>query len=131
LRRKHIPSPDVRRGWRETPGEVKKMIEASRELRKSSIDAEQLLWQLLRNRKFYGYRFKRQYVIKPYIVDFFCSSSKLIIELDGSQHLDNKEYDDNRTLYLECLGYGVIRFWNNEVLQSLNFVLEVIYNKLK
>ncbi len=106
------------------------MIEASRKLRKASTDAEQLLWQQLRNRKFHGYRFKRQHVVKPYIVDFICPSNRLIIEIDGSQHLDNQEYDNDRTAYLESLDYSVIRFWNNEVLQNTNLVLEAIFNSL-
>ena len=106
------------------------MIEFSRELRKNSTIAEQRLWQYLRDRRFRSIKFRRQYVIKPYIVDFVCAEYKLIIEIDGSQHLENQDYDNNRTIYFESLGYKVIRFWNNEILQNMKNVLEAINNEL-
>jgi very-short-patch-repair endonuclease len=74
---------------------------------------------------------KRQYPIGPYIVDFICLSQKLIIELDGSQHLDPIIYDAERTQYLEDFGFRVLRFWNNEVFQQLPSVLLKIDNQLK
>ncbi len=107
------------------------MLEASRNLRKNSTVAERQLWRYLRNKQFCNVKFKRQFIIKPYIVDFVCLECKLIIEVDGSQHLDNELYDRNRTIYLESLQYKVIRFWNNEVLQNIPAVLEKIYNELK
>jgi len=112
-------------------GEVNIMLELAKKLRRESTEAEQLIWHFLRNKNFCGCRFKRQHIIKPYIVDFVCLGHKLIIEVDGSQHLDNQKYDNNRTKYLESLGYCVIRFWNNDVLQNTCLVLETIFNKLE
>ena len=104
------------------------MLEFARKLRKEQTEAETYLWKYLRNRRFHGLKFKRQFVIKPYIVDFACLSKKTIIELDGSQHLDNIEYDINRTNYLETLGFIVVRFWNNEIFNNLKAVLDKIFN---
>ncbi len=80
-------------------------------LRKKSTDAEIYLWRLLRNRKFHGFKFRRQHPIGGYIVDFICHERRLIIELDGSQHKENVRYDHERTVYLRKLGYRVLRFW--------------------
>ncbi len=93
-----------------------KKREFSRVLRREQTDAEGKLWNLLRSRQLEDFKFRRQYVIDPYIVDFCCIQAKLIIELDGGQHLDNKNYDDNRTKFLEQKGYSVIRFWDDDVL---------------
>jgi very-short-patch-repair endonuclease len=71
-------------------------------------------------------RFRRQHPIPPYIVDFYAPQIKLIIEVDGGQHMEQKEYDRQRTTYLESKGYQVLRFWNNEVLQDLNAVVIAI-----
>jgi very-short-patch-repair endonuclease len=98
----------------------------ARLLRKNQTDVEQLLWKQLRNRRFYNYKFRRQYPIEPYIVDFACLELKLIIELDGGQHANQKDYDDQRSLFLEKQGFKVIRFWNNDVIQNTDGVLEVI-----
>jgi very-short-patch-repair endonuclease len=78
-----------------------------------------------------GYKFRRQYWIKRYIVDFICIEKKLIIEIDGSQHMENEKYDENRTKQLSTLGFKVIRFWNNEVYEHINEVMDVIYQNLK
>jgi very-short-patch-repair endonuclease len=77
-----------------------------------------------------GLKFRRQHVLQGYIVDFVCLEKKLIIELDGSQHADQETYDAVRTQALEKDGFKVIRFWNNEVLESIGVVLEVIYSAL-
>jgi very-short-patch-repair endonuclease len=106
------------------------MLAFSRELRRNETQAERLLWARIRNRRLGGYRFKRQVQFKPYIVDFVCLKSKLIIGLDGSQHLDSEGYDSNRTSHLESLGFKVIRFWNNEITKNLNVVLRAIYEHL-
>lgn len=66
-------------------------------------------------------------MVGSYIVDFVCLKYRLIIEVDGSQHLDNRGYDNVRTQFLESCGYQVLRFWNNQILQDLEYVLEVIY----
>jgi very-short-patch-repair endonuclease len=83
-------------------------------LRKNTTPQEKVLWYLLRNKNL-GFKFFRQHSIGHYIVDFYCKEKKLIIELDGSQHQDNQEYDIERTRYLEMYGYRVLRFSNNEV----------------
>ncbi len=78
----------------------------------------------LRNRRLLNYKFKRQFVIKPYIVDFVCLELKLIIELDGSQH--NEQVDYERTVFLNQQGFKLIRFWNNDLFTNLEGVLEQI-----
>ena len=95
-------------------------------LRQNPTDAEQRLWYLLRGRRFFGLKFRRQKPIGPYIVDFCCVEKMLVIELDGGQHQSRGEYDCRRTAYLESIGFRVIRFWNNEVLGQTDVVLEEI-----
>lgn len=102
------------------------LVGHARSGRKDSTDAERLLWQRLRNRQLGGYKFRRQYPIKNYILDFYCVEKQLVIELDGSQHISRKYYDSKRTVELEVLGIHVIRFWNNDVLQNIDGVLEQI-----
>ena len=99
----------------------------SRELRKNQTDAERLLWHHLRTRRFYNFRFRRQQVIGSYIVDFYCSEAKLIIELDGGQHALEEAllYDQERTAVLNACGCKVIRFWNNDVIKNRPFNPEV------
>jgi very-short-patch-repair endonuclease len=92
------------------------------DLRRSTTPQEIILWKYLR-RKNFGYKFKRQHSIGNFIVDFYCPTNKLIIELDGSQHLGNQEADTERTQYFESLGLRVIRFWNNEVDKNINGVM--------
>ena len=74
--------------------------------------------------------FRNQHAIGHYIVDFCAPRRKLIVELDGSQHLDQKEYDEERTTYLELRGYKVLRFWNHDVMNHIDEVLNVILNML-
>jgi very-short-patch-repair endonuclease len=106
------------------------MKERARDLRRFQTNTEGQLWSALKARRFSGCKFRRQRIIGTYIVDFVCLRKKIIIELDGSQHLDNKAYDQNRTEFLESLGFKVLRFWNNEVLHSWNSVLNTIYDAL-
>ena len=101
-----------------------------RTLRRKQTDAENKLWQRLRNKQVHGLKVYRQYSAGSYILDFYCPQRCLVIELDGSQHLAAKEYDEGRTSYLQRLGMSVIRFWDHEVLQELDVVMEVIWNKL-
>ena len=103
------------------------LTENARALRKNQTDTERWLWQKLRNRQLLNLKFRRQVPIGNYIVDFVCLELKLIIELDGSQHIEQADYDARRTAYLEQLGFRVIRFWNNEVLNNGEGVLERIY----
>ena len=104
--------------------------ELARNLRANSTDAERKLWQFLRKRHMGGYKFRRQVVIEPYIADFVCFEKKLIVELDGSQHLLQKNEDELREEILKKKGYSILRFWNDEVLLKTESVTEKIYTKL-
>lgn len=104
----------------------------ARELRKNSTRAEQIMWENLCNRKFLNKKFYRQYPIffdllgkvTFYITDFYCYEEKLIIEIDGGYHLQQKEYDTLRTQVINLLNIRVIRFTNDQVINNLNNVLE-------
>ena len=96
----------------------------ARELRKNMTDAERQLWNHLRNRQLGGLKFRRQHPIGKYVVDFVCFEKKIVIEVDGSQHLENRIYDAERTEWLEKQGFKVIRVWNNDVLNEIEAVLE-------
>jgi very-short-patch-repair endonuclease len=99
--------------------------ERRRELRRKQTEAEKVVWANLRNKQFYGMKFFRQYSIGPYILDFYCPTMKLAVELDGGQHNqpENKEYDLVRSRYLKSHGIDAIRFWSNEVLLNTEGVL--------
>lgn len=103
----------------------RKLKDRRRRLRNNATHQEKILWQYLRSKKL-GFKFLRQHSIGSYIVDFYCPQKKLIIEIDGSQHTENKEYDLERTAYLEMQGFKVIRFWNNEIDTDLSKVLKTI-----
>ncbi|MCB1720786.1 MAG: DUF559 domain-containing protein [Alphaproteobacteria bacterium] len=105
------------------------MIEKSQQLRKNLTQAEENLWLNL-NHKQLGVKFRRQHPIDNYITDFACPEKKLIIEIDGGQHSEQGQYDQTRTAYLQSKGYRVLRFWNNEVLQNTDGVLQTIINHL-
>jgi very-short-patch-repair endonuclease len=98
----------------------------ARRLRRSQTDAERVLWFRLRDRRLAGLKFKRQVPVDRYVVDFLCSEGKLIIEIDGGQHDQQRERDSIRTATLEAMGYLVLRFWNNEVMQNSEGVLQDI-----
>jgi very-short-patch-repair endonuclease len=102
----------------------------AKRLRAEQTDAEAKLWQAIRANQVFGAKFRRQTTIPPYIVDFCCEAEKLIVEVDGSQHVENAEEDKNRTQFLNRRGYEVIRFDNVEVLTNLDGVLEVIGKKI-
>ncbi len=102
----------------------------ARNLRKNQTDVERVLWHYLRNRQMEGYKFRRQWPIGSYIVDFACLSRKLLIELDGGQHAETITYDENRTKFLESQGYKVLRFWNNEIFSELEAVLQRIFDEV-
>ena len=103
-----------------------KGYERARQLRKELTPTEQKLWAYLRGKKLNGVSFRRQHAIGNYIVDFCAIKQKLIIELDGSQHLEQEKYDRERTAYLESQGYKVIRFWNNDVMNNISDVIRAI-----
>ncbi len=106
------------------------MKERAKILRRNQTIAESKLWFFLRRRNFFKDKFRRQHVIGPYIVDFVCLKKRLIIEIDGSQHVDNQDYDERRTLYLKKQGFHVLRFWNNQVLKEVDAVLDLIHEAL-
>jgi very-short-patch-repair endonuclease len=105
------------------------LLAFARQLRQSQTDAETLLWFLLRERRFCGFKFRRQYPIGGYILDFYCHAGRLAIELDGGGHNTEDQclYDAERTKILRGAGIRVRRFWNNDVLNSLDTVLAEIH----
>jgi very-short-patch-repair endonuclease len=107
-----------------------KMMHRAGELRQNQTEAEAKLWSHLRGHRMAGVQFRRQHAIGNYIIDFCSPRRKLIIELDGSQHLDQAQYDLERTKYLQSLGYRVLRFWNNDVLNNTEAVLQAIWEEI-
>ncbi|MDQ3075847.1 MAG: endonuclease domain-containing protein [bacterium] len=104
--------------------------EIRKELRKNQTPQEIILWSKLRDNQT-RYKWKRQVSIGPYIADFYCAKKLLVIEIDGSQHLDNKEYDKDREKYFLNLGIRTIRFWNNEINTNTGGVMLKILDELK
>ena len=102
------------------------LISNAMDLRNNCTDAERLLWRYLRNSQLEGIKFRRQQPVEDYIVDFLSFSPKLVIELDGSQHVDNRRYDEQRDACLRKNGFDVLRFWNNEVFENIEGVTDVI-----
>ena len=105
----------------------------ARKLRQSSTKEERVLWQLLRNRQFKNLKFKRQFPIGNYIVDFVCEEIKLIIELDGGQHNEPENIEDDkvRTEFIESKGFKVIRFWNKDINLNIAGVYEFLLNEVE
>ena len=97
----------------------------ARELRRDMTDAERALWRCLRMRQLDGFRFRRQWPVGPYVVDFACLSARLVVEVDGGQHAD-ADGDARRDAFLRGRGFRVLRFWNNEVLLDPETVCGVI-----
>jgi len=108
----------------------KKPTKTARKLRAAQTDAETRLWFYLRGRRFAGHKFRRQYPVGPYIVDFICLQQSLVIEVDGGQHAERIHEDAKRTAYLESQGLRVLRFWNNDVLGNMEGVLLTIRGSL-
>ena len=106
----------------------KRLTPVARKLRRASTDAEAKLWRYLRNRRLDGAKFVRQFPIGPYVADFACRDLRLAIELDGGQH--NDMVDAPRTEVIEGFGYRIIRFWNNEVFENLEGVIDAIQREL-
>ncbi|MBX3119505.1 MAG: endonuclease domain-containing protein [Fimbriimonadaceae bacterium] len=104
------------------PEKSKQLREYARQNREGMTDAERALWRNLR-RKEIGFRFRRQQPVGYYILDFYCASARVAIELDGSGHSDLKEYDEERTKYLEAENIYVMRFTNNDVLSDVESVV--------
>ena len=103
----------------------------ARDLRKAATPHEDRLWYLLRGRRFLGYRFRRQVPIGSYIADFVCYGRRLIVELDGSQHADDAEYDQQRDAELEARGFRIVRVWNSNLSDNEDSVLEAILAALR
>ena len=101
-------------------------IQRARALRKHSTDAERRLWRELRRRQIHGNKFRRQCPIGDYVVDFVCLEKRIVIELDGGQHANTTDYDEQRTHWLEAQGFRVMRFWNNDVMRQTDAVLRNI-----
>jgi len=106
-------------------------LKRARELRKKMTDTERFVWGRLRSRRFVGYKFRRQMPIGRYIVDFVCLERRLILELDGGQHAEQKQYDEQRTSWLQRQSFDVLRFWDHEVLREWDAVEEVIWRRLQ
>lgn len=109
------------RGAKVTKFQTKK----ARTLRSEETDAEHRFWNMVRNRGLGGHKFVRQYAIGSYFADFVCRDAMLVVEIDGSQHSESMR-DELRTKALNVLGYSVLRFWNNDVLENLEGVADVL-----
>ncbi|MEK7116582.1 MAG: endonuclease domain-containing protein [Patescibacteria group bacterium] len=106
----------------------KPLIDRRRELRKNQTDVEKKLWECLRGKRFCGLKFYRQFSIGPYILDFYCPKLRLGIELDGDKHMEGGAvlYDRDREKILQASNIKIIRFWNDEVENNVETVLEKI-----
>ncbi len=104
-----------------------------KDLRKKSTKAEKILWEYLRNRNLAGFKFKQQYSVDVFIIDFYCPKVKLGIEVDGEVHFteEAKNYDENRSGFLSDFGIEIIRFCNDDIYNNLKVVLNTIEDKLK
>jgi very-short-patch-repair endonuclease len=112
--------------FRESPYANRRVQRFSRDLRTASTPHERKLWAYLRSRRFAGFKFRRQVPIGPFIADFVCFDAKLIIELDGSQHADDRAYDSRRDAELQRRGFRVLRFWNGDLIANRDSVLNAI-----
>lgn len=107
--------------------------EKRRKLRKNSTNSEDLVWRYLRNRQVLGYKFKHQYSVDYYVIDFYCSEIKLAVELDGASHLSNEQklYDLNRQKYLESFGIKFLRISDDELFGNPNQAFKKIEQTIK
>lgn len=113
------------------PSPSTQMIERSRRLRQQSTSAEQFLWELLRNRRLHGLKFRRQHPIGNFIADFFCGEYRLVIEVDGAVHQEKTqvERDFRRENILKANNLNILRFTNEEILDDTEIVLQKIINR--
>ena len=102
----------------------------ARTMRRIPTDAERKFWWRVRDRRLGGYKFKRQFLIGPYIADFACLERKLIVELDGGQHATQISYDNRRSDFLRAQGFHILRFWNTDVLSNLDDIVEIVLQAL-
>ena len=111
-------------GWGSRFARTKEITARARYLRGNMTDAEQRLWRALRRDQLNGLSFRRQHPLGPYTVDFYCPHLRLVVEVDGGQHAEQrKQADERRTQWLAEKGVTVVRYWNNEVLSNLQGVL--------
>ncbi|MGH8532698.1 MAG: endonuclease domain-containing protein [Gammaproteobacteria bacterium] len=106
-------------------------LKRARKLRAEISDAEKRLWRHLRKRQLGEYQFRRQHPLGRYVVDFVCLEARLIIEVDGGQHMERAAYDRQRTEWLEQNGFRVLRFWNHEVMNHTDSVMAGISHALR
>jgi|SRR5215213_3636952 len=116
--------PATRRSREARPPEAQR----ARELREQQTPAEEFLWERLRARRFLDLKFRRQFPVETFITDFFCYEAKLVVEVDGEVHEEphQKAHDKNRDMFLQSLGYKILRFSNQQVLESVDSVLQAI-----
>lgn len=108
----------------------RRLTPIARKFRSDRTEVEDKLWQRIRNRQIEGEKFVFQFPIGRHVADFACRTARLVVELDGSQHAEMAEMDAARTAVLEAFGFRVIRFWNSEVIDNLDGVLEAIRHEL-
>jgi len=106
-----------------------KMKQRARALRRDQTEVERILWRYLKARQVNGWRFRRQHPIPPYIADFACVEAKLIVEADGGQHAESS-HDEIRDQYLRNAGWRILRFWNADILKSIEGVVAMISDEL-
>ena len=108
-------------------------IELARQLRKKETWAEKLMWRWLRDRRFSGYKFRRQHPVGDYVLDFFCEEARLNVELDGSRHgfPDQRKHDTDREAYLKSRGVKTLRFWNSHLRRNAQSIRDAIFNELQ
>ena len=107
-------------------------VELARQLRKKETWAEKLMWRWLRDRRFSGYKFRRQHPVGDYVLDFYCEEAALNVELDGSQHgfPDQRKHDSAREKFLQSLGIKTLRFWNSHLRRNAQSIRETIFKEL-
>jgi len=107
--------------------------ERARQLRRVETWAEKLMWRWLRDRRFSGYKFRRQHPVGKYYLDFLCEEAELNIELDGSQHgfPDQRKHDEEREKFLRLLGIKMLRFWNSQLRRDAQIIRDTIFNELQ
>jgi very-short-patch-repair endonuclease len=118
-------------GGKTMPDDIKKItLRRAQKLRRNMSVSEKVMWGILRKRRLKLFKFRRQHPIPPFIVDFVCLSKKLIIEMDGEHHEQQKHYDEKRTTFLESKGYRVYRITNHDFFNSGEELIDSILNYL-
>jgi very-short-patch-repair endonuclease len=113
------------------PQKISTLRGRARGLRRGQTEAERRLWARLRHRQLHYVKFRRQHPVGPFITDFCCPEHRLVVELDGGQHAVQVDVDQARTAYLNQHGYRVLRFWNHEVIENIEAVLQQISTVLR